>query len=107
VNPDGTGDSYAPPRTIEAGAIAAHFPLLNPVIRDIPELTQVAGIAPMDAPVSGNAAGGKATVALAQFDGWPATSDGHFVVFDVPAARSMAAKFCASLLSDPVPFIGK
>lgn len=106
VNPDGTGDSYAPPRTIEAGAIAARFPILQPVVRDIPELTGVAGVAPIAAPVSGNAADGKATVALAQFSP-PATSDGHFVVFDVPAARTMAAKFCASLLTDPVPFIGK
>ena len=105
VNADGTGDSFAPPRTIEAGAIAGRFPLLQPVVRDVPELTVVDAIAPVHGPVSGNAAGGKATVALAQFVP-PASSDGHFVVFDVPAARALAAQFCASLLTDAVPTIG-
>ncbi len=105
VRADGTGDSYAPPRTIESGAIAARYPLLNPVTWDVPELTQYASVAPVDGPVSGNFAGGKATGALAQFVP-PAGVDGHFVVFDVPAARSLAAKFEASLLSDEVPVIG-
>jgi hypothetical protein len=36
---------------------------------------------------------------LAQF--LPPASDGHFVVFDVPAAREMAAQFCRNLADDP------
>ncbi len=106
VNPDGSGDSYAPPRTIEAGAVAGQFPLLSPVVRDIGELTTQLGVNSATAPLSGNAAGGKATVALAQFSP-PAKTDGHFVVFNVPAATKLAATFCASVLTDTVPTLGK
>lgn len=105
VRADGSGDSYAPPRTIEAGAIAARYPLLNPVVASVPELSSYAGVTPLDGPVSGNFAGGKATGAIAQFVP-PAGVDGHFVVFRVPEARQLAAKFSASLLSDGVPVIG-
>ena len=102
VNADGTGDSFAPPRTIEAGAIAGHFPLLSPVVRDVPELT-LAGLSTAKDPLSGNGAGGNTTIALAQFVP-PKGVDGHFVVFHVPQATSLAAKFCASLLgSDGAP----
>jgi hypothetical protein len=105
VAPDGTGDSYAPPRTIEAGAIAGRFPQFSPVVRDIPELTSTLGIKPVNGPLTGNAAGGKATVALAQFTP-KAGRDGHFVVFDIPEATQLASSFCASLLRDEVPTIG-
>ena len=107
VAPDGSGDSFAPPRTIEAGAIGGRFPLLNPVVRDIPELTQTLGVAPVSGPLKGNAGGGKATVALVQSTP-KAGHDGHFVVFDNADLTQLAASFCASLLgSDPVPTIGK
>ncbi len=99
VNPDGSGDNYAPPRTIEAG-----FPLLEPVVRDVPELTKLDGIAPMTLPIKGNAADGKATVGIAQFEP-PSGTDGHFVVFRVPRARSMSISFSLSLLTDEVPTI--
>lgn len=105
VRADGSGDSYAPPRTIEAGAIAARLPLLRDVVWDVPELTKVAGVAPQGGPISGNFGGGKATGAIAQFAP-KAGRDGHFVVFDVPEARSLAARFSASLLGDGVPVIG-
>jgi predicted esterase len=101
---DGTGDNYAPPRTIEAGAIAGGFPLLSPVVFDVPEITKLDGVAPVMGPLKGNAAGGKATVALAQFTP-PAGVDGHFVVFDVPKAKATAASFCQSLLTEDVPTI--
>jgi len=99
---DGSGDTAAPPRTIEAGAIAARYPILNPQVRDIPELTSLAAVAPLNLPVSGNFASGKATSGIAQFEP-PAERDGHFVVFDVPRARTMAAAFCASVVTDSVP----
>lgn len=105
INADGTGDNYAPPRTIESGAIAGGFPLLSPVVYDVPEITQLDGVAPATPPVKGNAAGGKTTVGLAQFPP-KAGSDGHFVVFDIPRARSMAANFSASVLNDDVPTLG-
>jgi hypothetical protein len=105
VNPDGTGDSYAPPLTIEAGAIAGRFPILNPVVHDIPELTQLFGVADVSAPVSGNFASGQTTALIAQFVP-PVGDDGHFVVFDVPAAQLLAAKFCRSVLTDSPPIAG-
>jgi hypothetical protein len=105
VNADGSGDTAAPPRTIESGAIAGRFPLLTPVVRDIPELTLLEAIAPLAAPIQGDLAGGKATAAIAQFVPPPGV-DGHFVVFEVPAARTLAAKFCKSLLGDGVPIVG-
>lgn len=104
VNADGSGDNYSPPRTIEAGAIAGGFPLIEPVVLDIAELTKLDGIAPVKPPIKGNAAMGKATVGIAQFEP-PSGSDGHFVVFRVPRARSMSIAFSQSLLTDEVPTI--
>lgn len=104
VAPDGSGDNYAPPRTIEAGAIAGAFPLLSPVVWDVPEITKLDGVAAVSPPLKGNAAGGKATVALAQYVP-PKGTDGHFVVFRVAAAKAQSMGFCASLLSDEVPTI--
>ncbi len=104
VGADGVGDSYAPPRTIEAGAVASGAPLVQPMVWDIPEITSLAGLAPVALPLSGNAAKGKATIGLAQFA--PTKGDGHYVVFNVPAARTLTTNFCVSLLRDEVPKIG-
>jgi hypothetical protein len=103
VASDGSGDNYAPPRTIEAGAVAGGFPLVNPVVLDIPELTKLDGIAPVSPPIKGNAAMGKVTVGIAQFT--PMGSDGHFVMQDVPRARAMTTLFIQSVLNDEVPSI--
>lgn len=103
VAPDGSGDNYAPPRTIEAGAVAGGFPLVNPVVLDIPELTKLDEIAPMTAPFKGNGAMGKVTVGIAQFT--PMGYDGHFVMQDNPKARKMTTLFMTSLLNDDVPTI--
>lgn len=99
IAPDGTGDSYAPPRGCEAFAMAIGLPIAEPVVRFPPDATW-GGLERVSIPaegLSGNLAGGAATGALAQFD--PGSRDGHFVVFDVPEARAQAAGFLASLLS--------
>ncbi len=103
VNPDGSGDSYAPPHAIEVQAVATGLPLMNPVVHPIAEMAY-SGLQPVTIPpegLSGNLAGGSASGVLAQ---WPASqaSDGHFVVFDIPAARSQAAGFCRNLADNPV-----
>jgi hypothetical protein len=103
VRPDGSGDSYSPPRTIEASAIAGGCPIARPIVRDLAELA-VEGIAPVDLPVRGNVAAGRATCALLQAEP-PPGRDGHFVAFDVPALRATTASFLGSLLRDPVPTI--
>lgn len=99
---DGTGDNFAPPHGIEVASVAMGLPRMLPGVRPIPEdafggITDVA--VPADG-LSGNLAGGAASGVIAQ---WPpaAGSDGHFVLFDVPAARAQAAGFCRNLADDP------
>ncbi len=102
VNPDGTGDSYSPTRGIEMHALAMGLPLVEPSQWAIPELAW-GGPGTVTVPaegLTGNVSGGQATGVLAQ---WPVpeNSDGHFVIFRVPEARSQAAKFIRSLSDDP------
>jgi predicted esterase len=102
VAASGKGDSYTPPRCIEAQAVATGLPLLNPVVYPFAGM-DLAGMAPVDlgpAGLSGNLAGGQATGVLAQFT--PQGGDGHFVVFNVPKARKQAALFCRGLADNPV-----
>jgi hypothetical protein len=103
INPDGTGDHFAPPHGIEIGAVATGLPRMLPGVRPVVEASY-GGLADVMVPAGGlhgNLAGGKATGVLAQFP--PAAgSDGHFVVFDVPAAHAQAAGFAASLAQGPV-----
>jgi len=102
IAPDGTGDSYAPPHGIELGAVATGLPRMLPGVRPVAEMS-FGGLTDITIPASGlqgNLAGGMASGVLAQ---WvpPASSDGHFVVFDVPQAREQAAQFCRNLADDP------
>ena len=110
VNPDGTGDTYAPPHGIEVGSVATGLPRQAPGVHTIVEAAW-GGLGDITVPAGGlvgNLAGGKASGVLAQFVPAP-NDDGHFVVFDVPAARQQAAGFCQALASTPtgkVPALG-
>lgn len=102
VNPDGVGDSYAPPRGIEAHGIAVGLPLQLPGQRPIIE-SAWGGPPPVFVPdggLSGNLGDGNASGVLAQ---WPISpgEDGHFVIFDDPAAFAQAAVFLKNLAADP------
>ncbi|MGK3995787.1 hypothetical protein [Sorangium sp. So ce1024] len=102
INPDGGGDTYAPPRGIEMHALAMGLPLQSPAQRPIHEYG-FGGPRPVEVPpggLEGNLAGGRASGVLAQ---WPVAegSDGHFVVFDVPAAAAQAHGFLESLAGAP------
>lgn len=102
INPDGVGDSYSPPHGIEAHGIAVGLPLQLPGQRPIIELTW-GGPAPVTVPpdgLSGNIGGGQASGVLAQ---WPISpgDDGHFVIFDQPAAFDQGAGFLKNLADDP------
>lgn len=102
INPDGTGDSYAPPHGIEAHALAIGLPLQLPDQRAIVE-GQWGGPDPLTIPpggLSGNLADGKASGVLGQW-AVPSDTDGHFVVFDVPQAQQQAAQFLRNLADDP------
>jgi hypothetical protein len=103
IGPDGVGDSYAPPKGTEAQAINMGLPLQLPEQFPIEEL-QWGGPEPVTVPaegLSGNLAGGAASGILAQWAPAPGR-DGHFVIFDVPAAREQAAEFLRQLALDPV-----
>lgn len=98
---DGTGDNFAPPHGIEYASVAMGLPRELPGVRTIAPAIW-GGIADVTVPpdgLSGNLASGQASGVLGQFP--PAqNSDGHFVVFDVPAARLQAAQFCKNLAAD-------
>ena len=102
VNPDGTGDSYAPPHGIEVHALAMGLPLQAPGQRALEE-ARWGGPAAVTIPpegLSGNLADGAASGVLAQ---WPVPSgtDGHFVIFNVKAAQDQAAEFLRHLADEP------
>jgi hypothetical protein len=102
VNPDGTGDNYAPPHGIEIQAVAAGLPPTEPLIHPIAELAW-GPLAPVDVPdagLTGNLAEGSASGALTQ---WRAddASDGHFVLYDIPEAMQQATLFVRHLVDEP------
>jgi len=102
IGPDGVGDSYAPPHGIEALSVAIGLPRALPGVREVVE-ARWAGLADVAIPpegLSGNLGGGAASGVLAQFVP-PAGRDGHFVVFNVAAARTQAASFARNLADDP------
>ncbi len=102
INPDGTGDTYAPPPTIEAHALAIGLPLQVPFQHAVPQLAW-GGPSPVTIPaggLSGDIGGGDASGVLAQW-AVPAGDDGHFVVFDVWAAQVQAARFLENLAHTP------
>jgi hypothetical protein len=101
VEPDGTGDSFAPPHGIEIHAVAIGLPREAPGVHAIAE-AQWAGLGEVAVPsggLQGNLANGRATGVLGQFVPAPGV-DGHFVAFDVPAAHAAIGSFCESLAGD-------
>jgi hypothetical protein len=102
INPDGTGDTYAPPPGIEAHALSIGLPLQIPFVHAIQQLAW-GGPQPVQIPsggLSGDLAGGSASGVLAQWK-VPPGDDGHFVVFDVWGARTQAAQFIQNLAANP------
>jgi pimeloyl-ACP methyl ester carboxylesterase len=92
--PLGFNDSYTPVPTIEALATALGSDLLAPKLQSIAglDLLEKRVLSP---PVSGNAGG--VTSIVAQYE--PAAgSDGHFVSFDLVAARKQTTQFIKTLV---------
>jgi hypothetical protein len=96
---EGFTDTFTPNPSIEAFAVA-----LGGDIVQTPDAQELPGLAlrqrAIKAPPFDNnvalAGGGGVTVALAQYDE-RSGSDGHFVVFDIPAATRQAAEFLGTL----------
>jgi len=96
------GDSFAPPDGIEIASVALGVPRELPGVKPIPEAawTGIEDVLVPASGLSGNLAGGMASGVLGQFPPAP-MSDGHFVVFDVPACQKQAAQFLQNLANDP------
>lgn len=104
----GIDDSYAPPETLFAYALAARLemaPLPSGVDPD--EANQNSRLVPESDPLTGNrSVGGMGyTLAIRQYEA-PSGSDGHFVVFDVEQANSDAVEFLHALADQQLPTVG-
>lgn len=90
---EGFTDRYTPVPSIEALAVSIGGNQVSPVIDEI-EGFALRGRPALDAPVSGNLDG--ITAVLLQYNE-ASGSDGHFVVFDIPAARTQSIQFLSTL----------
>ena len=104
----GIDDSYSPPETLFAYALAAradNAPLPDGVEPDT--ANQNSRLSPEADPVSGNRSVGgmDITLAMRQYEA-PAGSDGHFVVFDVAEANGDAVQFLEALAAGEIPSVG-
>jgi hypothetical protein len=91
---EGFTDHYAPLPSIEAfatalGADIAMLPATKPI-----EGLALRGRTIQPTPITNNVNG--VTAVFAQYNA-PEGEDGHFVVFDVPAARTQSSKFLGTL----------
>lgn len=98
---EGFTDRFTPPRSIEGLATAIGVDQIGPVLARLEGLA-LRNTAVLTAPVSGNQNG--ITSVLLQYDE-VSGSDGHFVLFDVPAGQQQSADFLGTLASDGVPTI--
>jgi hypothetical protein len=90
----GIVDHYTPIPSIEALALGMGVQPAGP------QLVSIEGLALTqtqwgDAPITGNVAGGQATGVLLEYTA-KTGSDGHFVVFDIPAAIAQSNRFLAT-----------
>jgi hypothetical protein len=92
---EGFTDTYAPNPSIEAFATSVGGDIVKTgVEKDVPGLTALRGRHIIAPPMSDNY--GRATAVLAQYN-QAAGSDGHFVVFDITAARVQSSNFLGTL----------
>ena len=126
---EGLVDHYTPTMTTEALAVAAGVPQVGTVHQKVAAM-ELAGLKPEAGPVSGNLTvqGKSVTGGLVQFKAPPAKpaksctadadcsgsgycgagqclQDGHFVVFQVSAARDMVSRFFGTMARDGTPTI--
>jgi predicted esterase len=95
-------DHFTPVPNLAAFALSLGVQPLEPRLRDLPSLSLVGADARAwsAGPVRGNVAGGKVTGGLRQYVA-PPKEDGHFVIFDLWAARHAWSRFLASHVDAP------
>lgn len=86
---EGMGDSFATPVTIESLSVAIGAQPVTPILHPVP-----GALSPLGPPVTNNVNGH--TSVLLQYNP-PPGEDGHFVVFDVPAALEQSRRFLGTL----------
>ena len=91
---EGFTDTYAPNPAIEAFATSLGGDIVRTASTMPVEGLTLRGRTVVDPPVTDNLAG--VTAVLAQYNQQPG-SDGHFVVFDIPAAQKQSAEFLGTL----------
>ncbi|HVU00481.1 MAG TPA: hypothetical protein VHE30_01970 [Polyangiaceae bacterium] len=101
----GLADTYSPPLTMRLYATPAQ---LQVVTHDSSVVTPdaIANFQELAPPLAANFAQGTKTVTLALREYQNDTGDGHFVVFDVPAANQDAIRFLSMAAAGTVPQVG-
>ena len=96
---EGFVDHFAPDDGIASLAMGMGMQLVNPVLYPVANY-DLSGLTVGTLPLRLNVGNGHATAGWQQFNA-PTGTDGHFVVFNVPAARNRAASFLGSYVNDP------
>jgi hypothetical protein len=91
---EGFTDNYTPNRVIQAFAVALGADAVELPDAELHEGLALRGKMILTTPITNNA--GSVTNVLAQYRA-PGNNDGHFVAFDVAAARKQSAKFLGTL----------
>lgn len=95
----GLQDTFTPGRNHAGLAGAFGLPQASPIAENL-EILDLLGIADVAGTVTGNLGGGARTGALVQYP-----QDGHFAIFNNPAAHQLFTHFFKTLREDGVPTI--
>jgi hypothetical protein len=98
---EGVGDRYNPQEAAEALAIALRAQPLGRLDRAVEGLSLL-GLRPSDAPLRGNASGGKATIAFSQLTPTHG-EDGHFVIYHEPDGGRLIRQFIHAVAAGEHP----
>jgi hypothetical protein len=108
LQPYGIGDTYSPSPVQATYAASAGLDLAEPDPSvSAPEDIGYPPLTPLPLPLSGNVTVANVTVTAVVREYAPtAGADGHFVVFDLPSARTDAERFLAGALAGVMPQVG-
>ncbi|RLB45656.1 MAG: hypothetical protein DRI90_28220, partial [Deltaproteobacteria bacterium] len=101
----GLYDTYTPSRVQANYALAAGLGLVDHHSSAMPG-EEIGNLTPLSTPASGNQVVDTKTVSAFVRQYGPMDADGHFVAFDVGAARADALRFLAGVLTGVTPQVG-